>query len=331
MSKRVFKILSIDGGGILGLYSADVLKNIQTDFLKGKTFSEEFHLITGTSTGGIIAAALALGREPSKIIDFYTEFGERIFPSWRRKLPFAGIIREKYSNRVLKQALNEFFGESTIADCKTALCIPAIDISNCHPVIFKTNNSGDQTRDSGLRLQDIALATSAAPTYFPIYSFERFTGLVDGGLWQNNPALCGIIEALNYFIGKDDGYDTIHLLSIGNPLSGVRTSIPSRNKHSSLLKWRQHLVHIPMKVSTLGTHYIINLLVKSPAIPLDRYLRIESENLTDEYKDLALDTADKRSYEKILARSQFDYNQNKQKITQFFEEEKDGRHAQGVS
>jgi patatin-like phospholipase/acyl hydrolase len=145
--KRIFKILSIDGGGVLGLYSADVLRRIQAAFLNNKSFSEEFQLITGTSTGGIIALGLALGKSLEEISQFYKEYAKKIFPWWRRVIFPGGLVHNKYSNKELQNALHLFFEDSTISDCKTAVCIPVVDVSNCHPMVFKTNNNGTQERD----------------------------------------------------------------------------------------------------------------------------------------------------------------------------------------
>ena len=105
-NKKTFHILSIDGGGILGLYSAGILSNIEKDFFNGKPLSFHFNLITGTSTGGIIALALATGCYASEIGDFYTRYANRIFPSIRRNK--IGLFSNKYSNKQLREGLYEF-------------------------------------------------------------------------------------------------------------------------------------------------------------------------------------------------------------------------------
>jgi hypothetical protein len=289
--------------------------------LDGKQFSDKFQLITGTSTGGIIALALAIGCQPEEISDFYKEYGVKIFPPWRRFLFKIPLLSHKYSNRTLSEALTTIFKDLTISDCKTSVCIPVIDISNCQPVVFKTNNSGDQTREVNTKLKDIALATSAAPTYFPIYSFDHYSGLVDGGLWQNNPALCGIIEAANHFVGEGKEYQAMKILSIGNPLSGIRNSIPTKTKNSSLLKWNSQLVLLPMKITSLGTHEMIKIIQRNRSFPIDSYIRIESSQLPNEYRGLSLDSADDKSIQKLLNRSHFDFYQYKTILEGFFKEE----------
>ena len=86
--KKYFNILSIDGGGIKGLYPAKVLEQIEGRF--DKKISDHFDMICGTSTGGLIALALSLNHPASKIAKFYSTRGDKIFPhkTWyQRVLP----------------------------------------------------------------------------------------------------------------------------------------------------------------------------------------------------------------------------------------------------
>ena len=293
---KTFNILSIDGGGILGLYSADILARIQQEFCNDKPLAEYFNLITGTSTGGIIALALSTGASAKEVKQFYLRHGEKIFPKKKRKYP--GLFKNKYSNKNLTSALKEFFGNKTIKDCKSSVCIPAIDVATCQPIMFKTNNNGQLRRDENTLLVDIALATSAAPTYLPIHSFESFLGLVDGGLWQNNPTLYGIMEAISYFVGNDKEYDKIKILSLGNPSSCTRIGISTKNHNSSIFKWKSNLVTLPMKISSIATTQIVDFLYKTQALDIEKYLRIEPQNLPTKFLDLKLDSADDESYKK---------------------------------
>ena len=317
---KTFNILSIDGGGILGLYSADILEKIEQEYFNGEPLSNHFNLITGTSTGGIIALALSTGASAKEIKQFYLRHGEKIFP--KKKRTFPGFFKNKYSNKNLMNALKEFFGNETIKDCKNYVCIPSIDIVTCQPIMFKTNNNNQLTRDDNSSLVDIAIATSAAPTFFPIHSFGNFAGLIDGGLWQNNPTLCGVIEAVSYFVGKDKEYDKINILSLGNPSSCIKSGISTKNYNSSIIKWKADLVTVPMKISSTATDQILKFLHREHALSIQNYLRIEPQNLPTNLLDLKLDSADEESYKKILAQSASDFNQNKTKLQNFFTEEK---------
>lgn len=316
---KVFRILSIDGGGILGLYSAEVLAKIQKEFLQNKPLSDYFDLIVGTSTGGIIALGLSIGKSAADIAEFYRVCGSKIFPKHRKF--FFGILKNKYSNKALQSALTECFGDKKIRDCQTAVCIPAIDAALGQPIVFKTNNDGNQRRDEKTRLVDIALATSAAPTYFPMHHFDNFTGLVDGGLWQNNPALCGVIEAATYFMGSGKEFEKIDILSIGNPISGMRTGLNTRSKKSGALQWNLKLVFLPMKISSIGVHQIVRFLSKNHALGINKYLRIESNNIPPQYSRLKLDSADEMSYIQMLELSCHDFDNHKTDLADFFKED----------
>lgn len=318
-NKKTFNVLSIDGGGILGLYSADILSQIEKEFFNGEPLSSHFNLITGTSTGGIIALALATGCNAEEIKNFYKEYAKKIFPAkGHRKL---SLLSNKYSNKQLRLGLNEFFGNKRIKDCKTHVCIPSINISTCTPLVFKTNNNGSQNRDEEYKIVDIALATSAAPTYLPIHSFSPYQGLVDGGLWQNNPSLIGLIEALSCFVGENKEFDNISILSIGNPNSSIKESIDTKNKKSGLLKWKGNIVSLPMKVNSIGTDYIIRILQRSNASYLNKYERIDCGVITNECAGLKLDSADDYSLNKLLELSNQDFNNKKIELSKFFKEE----------
>ncbi len=318
-TNKTFHILSIDGGGILGLYSASILSQIEKEFFNGEALCEHFNLITGTSTGGIIALALATGCKANEIEDFYKKYAKKIFPSIGRKRK--GFFTNKYSNKQLKYCLFEFFGSKKIKDCKTHVCIPSINVSTCQPLVFKTNNNGEQNRDEECKLVDIALSTSAAPTFLPLYSFNNYQGLVDGGLWQNNPSLIGLIEAISCSVGEDKEFSKISILSIGNPNSSIKESINTKSKSSGLLKWKANLVSLPMKINSIGTDYIIKILLRSKTAFLSKYERIDCGVTTKEYQNLTLDSSDDYSLSKLLELSHQDFNNKKNQLSVFFKEE----------
>ena len=160
-----FKILSIDGGGIRGIYSANVLAQFE------KTFDcklvDYFDLICGTSTGGLIALALSLGIPASDIADFYRKKGALIFPKLGLiKGLYRQVVRGgKFDNSELKKALSEIYEDKIIADSKCLLCIPSFSLTDAKPWIFRYDHSdGDLSRDNQTSYVDVALATSAART-----------------------------------------------------------------------------------------------------------------------------------------------------------------------
>ncbi len=203
MTDEVVRILSIDGGGIRGIIPAMVI-----DRLLGKTLAQDaFHIITGTSTGGIIASGLAAPRPmtPKDILGLYVKDGGSIFKSrtW-------GILKAKYDQHALLEYLGEEFRSTNLSDVnktldKAELLVPsyAIGLPGARPpapMFFRSWQARGAMLDVGakpveydFRLDGIACATSAAPTFFPPAELfnrlnERFV-MIDGGVFANNPTM----------------------------------------------------------------------------------------------------------------------------------------------
>lgn len=213
MEQRPFKILSIDGGGIRGVFPAMFLSKLEARLKESgyeKTqIYQHFDLICGTSTGGIIAIALALGIPAHEIYKLYLDNASAIFG--KKKNFFFGQIKYAAHNRdalenLIKEKFSEAFNgnEPRLLDCKTAVCIPIYDLLLGKPSVLKSKYHPKFSRDYHIPAYKAALATSAAPTFFDPYSTSytdlngietSFSNKVDGGVMANNPALLGIIEA----------------------------------------------------------------------------------------------------------------------------------------
>lgn len=205
---RPFQILALDGGGYRGLFSAAVLAAFEEDL--GRPVVEHFDLVTGTSTGGIIALALGAGLSPREVIEFYETHGRSIFArSWLRRLkhPF----RAKYPAGPLRVALEGVFGDRTMAQSSVRLVVPSYSLTDDRVYLFKTPHNERLRRDWRVPMVDVAMATSAAPTYFPAFKFDH-QRLVDGGVWANSPTTVGIAEAVS-MCGAS--LDTIRVFSLG--------------------------------------------------------------------------------------------------------------------
>lgn len=242
--RKPFKILCIDGGGIKGLFSAQVLAKFENVFKTN--ISDQFDLICGTSTGGIIALAASAKIPMSDVVRFYKEKGPIIFAQKRKG--FVGQIflrfkqlcfKGKYDNKELKKALIEVFGSKKISESSNLLCIPAFDIIQANPRVFKKDYN-KFTEDNRKTYVDVALATSAAPTYLPIHRIES-SQYVDGGVWANNPSLVGLMEFL-YQFADDERFDGVDILSISS------LEIPQGNVfkrvNRSFLDWGSGLVDL---------------------------------------------------------------------------------------
>ncbi len=204
------RILSIDGGGIKGVFPAAFLADIE-DTLEHPIY-RYFDLIAGTSTGGIMALALALGIKASEILDFYRKHGPKIFAGNRFVLTIKQALWRKYGHQHLRRALEQTFGDKLIGDAKTRLVVPSMNIDTGEVHIFKTKHHTKIERDYKVQAIEAALATASAPTYFPLFKTAFQFPLVDGGLWANNPVGIAVVEAIGV-LGwpKED----LRVLSVG--------------------------------------------------------------------------------------------------------------------
>lgn len=213
--ERPFKLLSIDGGGIRGLLPAMVLAEIEKRYLNGQSIGRHFDMITGTSTGGIIALGLGRGLSAQEIAAFYIERGELIFPpgnfitrSLRSAFGWVGVTHDR---EVLEAELRRILGHETFGGSKVPLCIPAFDGRFGEPYVYKTPHHPDYKRDGRERMVDVASATAAAPTVFKAVERDGYS-LLDGGIWANNPIMVGVVDALSCF---NIHRRQLHVLSLG--------------------------------------------------------------------------------------------------------------------
>ncbi|RIK82252.1 patatin [candidate division KSB1 bacterium] len=204
------KILSIDGGGIKGVFPASFLSYIE-DKIDGR-FSEYFDLIVGTSTGGIIALGLGLGFSAKDILKFYKRYGPSIFGGNRLFKRLRNLFYAKYDHRSLHSALKVIFGDRKLGESLTRIVVPSFDLDTGKVYIHKTAHHERFSTDYKRAVVDVAISTSAAPTYFPAHLLPSGSPLVDGGIWANNPVGFAVVEAIGVL--KWPASD-IRVLSIG--------------------------------------------------------------------------------------------------------------------
>lgn len=250
-----FQILALDGGGYKGMFAASALACLEQDL--GTSVADHFDLITGTSTGGLIALALGAGLRPADVADFYLSQGTRIFH--RRSLG-SPILRRKYGAGPLERALTEILGGTTLADSRYRLAIPAYDLTNDDVYVFRTPHAEHLRRDHRDQMVDVALATSAAPTYLPA---RRLRGLrlVDGGVWANCPVMVGVAEAVNVFHVP---LDAISVLSIGTTTEVTRR--PAALDRGGIWAWRAHGARVVLRGQALAACNHARLLLGPEAL-----------------------------------------------------------------
>jgi patatin-like phospholipase/acyl hydrolase len=250
----VYRILSIDGGGIRGVLSITILQRLLKDF---PDFLNKIDLFAGTSTGGILALALASGKTPEETLSLYVEKGELVFKdtAFDNIKDAFGLAGAEYSNTGLKTALLEEFGDQTLAELDSRVVISAFDLDNesanldvtrtWKPKFF--HNFPGEDSDGDQKLVDVALRTAAAPTFFPMYQ-----GYVDGGVVANNPSMCAIAQAVDKGTGGQR-LTSVVLLSIST--GGYPKYIEEMDGDWGLLKWGKNLIDIMLEGSVEVVDY----------------------------------------------------------------------------
>lgn len=261
MDFNTIRVLSLDGGGMRGYVSANFLKSfVDLWGVNPNELWKYFDVIAGSSIGGIMALALSFGKSPEELLTFFTEDGPWIFttssstpsvmPSTLSKVntivggplsnpTFYPSTTDKIGTKRLKSKLDSVFGISTMADLNTTTVITSFEKNNVDPdygqdtntpIYFSNSQVVPSLIGQDFNIVDIAMATSAAPLYFPSWAIG--TDLyIDGGVVQNNPA--GL--ALSIAKAKKPTAKRYCVLSIGTGLGDVgfppESSIKSRIKH----------------------------------------------------------------------------------------------------
>lgn len=244
------RILTIDGGGIKGVFPASFLATVEDSI--SDNVADYFDLIVGTSTGGIIALGLGLGLSAKEILAFYEEHGPPIFKGNRvfGWLKWWGIT--KYNGNTLKAALETCFGNKKLGDSTKRLVIPSFNLENGEVYIYKTAHHCRLERDYKEKVVDVALATTSAPTYFPTHRSIAGIPLIDGGMWANNPVGMSVVEAITLLGWPRDSLKVLSLGCTTEPLNvRLGRSIPL-GKFYWASKLRDVFMHAQSH-SSLGT------------------------------------------------------------------------------
>lgn len=264
-------ILSIDGGGIRGIIPAAFL--IELEKRTGKPVSELFDLVAGTSTGGILAAALTVpdrsiktaGRNKPKytakqVLDAYFEHGGEIFhrSPLRAVRTLGGLIRPIYSPRGLDKMLDRYLGGARLHETLTEVLITAYDMASGTPWFFKTSFAETHRMpvDDPL-LSKVVRATCSAPTYFPPLCMEGLC-LTDGGVFASNPAVCAYAQARNMFPGEEN----FLLVSLGTGLQ-THNRPCSEIENWGILNWAVPISAILLNAASATVNYQMRAFIGS--------------------------------------------------------------------
>ena len=220
--RKPFRILSLAGGGYLGLYTASILDALEQR--AGAPLARHFDLIAGTSVGGILALGLAFEIPAADIRRLFVEHGAAIFSTRPLASNSVGKLLDlarsvwgpKYSGKALERALAVHVGDKTLADALHPVVVPAVNVTRSMTKIFKTPHGPKSKGDEAVRAVDVAMATSAAPAYFPSRRIGRSL-YADGGMFAVAPDLVALHEAEQFM---DIDLPDVNMLSIGTSTLG---------------------------------------------------------------------------------------------------------------
>jgi patatin-like phospholipase/acyl hydrolase len=221
---NTLRVLSLAGGGYLGLFTAVVLAELEAR--AGEPLGRSFDLIAGTSVGGILAIGLAYEIPMQAMVDLFRQkghlvFSERALPSGTvgRMLDLSrSVLGPKYNGAALRKALEHELGARTLSDALHHMLVPAVNVTRSQTKIFKTPHAASARGDEAVRAVDVAMATSAAPGYFPAVRIGDDL-FADGGMFAVAPDLVALHEA-EHFLKVSAA--RVRLLSIGTATSAYR-------------------------------------------------------------------------------------------------------------
>ena len=303
MSKKKARILSIDGGGIRGILPGVVLTYIEEQLMaiegKNVRLGDYFDLLTGTSTGGILACTYLIPERDAKgkpkarpkytareAVNIYLDRGDDIFDIsfWQKIKSSGGLTDEKFNASELEEALNDYFGDTLFSELLRPCLITSYDIRNRRAHFFSQIDAR-ATITHDFKVKEVARATSAAPTYFEVAKVKSEYGtpypLIDGGVFANNPAMCAYAEArsINFstVLNDPEKPDRPHaqdmiIISIGTG-STFKPYEYNKAKDWGMIEWIQPIIDIMMSGNAETVTYQLRKIWETTDTP-DHFVRL---------------------------------------------------------
>ena len=297
--QTTFRVLSLDGGGIRGFYSAVLLHELAKRIAKQHSQPAErldvgrgFDLIVGTSTGALLAAALAAGVPLEDVIALYQEKAGAIFrdPTPAGGFPFIRWVTRRLWGAanppdVLRASLADIFGDETVKGMYDkrgiALCVPTVNAETQRSWVYKTPHDRKENRlqrDNDYKLVDVCLSSAAAPLVFPVHGVAKpgdvgghVNWFVDGGLWANNPVLVALVEALSF--APEDAQ--IELLSVSTCPPFQAPSVTPASSNRGVVGWKGgiRMLEAAIDAQSCAYDYLAKTLAEKLGRPI-KYIRL---------------------------------------------------------
>ena len=311
---KLTRILSLDGGGIRGILPGQILVSLEEKLQKldnnpNARIADYFDLIAGTSTGGILSCMyLAPGKNnrprfsAAKAVDLYLDRGDEIFDiSFLHRLRSGGgITDEKYSEKELEEALNDYIGDLKMSELLKPSLITSYDIKRRKGHFFRSHKAKkDESYD--FLVKEAARATSAAPTYFEVARVKgmdkQLYPLIDGGVFVNNPTLCAYSEARTWkFDNHRNNPKAAEMLILSIGTGGSDKSYEyKRAKDWGAVQWIVPIIDIMMSGVADTVDYQLRQIYDAVGAP-DQYVRLSPELFT---ADSAMDNASAENLTKL--------------------------------
>ncbi len=270
MKKKNYNIFCNDGGGIKGVNSLVQIREFEK--ILGCKIKDYFHLLGGTSTGGIVVVMLALGYSCDEILKIYTEHGDEIF---HKQFLRYGWLRPKYDDTNFNNLIKSYVGDKKLSDLEIDIIIPAYNATKQEMYFFKSRKAKLDSKYD-FSLFDVVRSTSSAPTFFKphVINGEVFRSstdkelnkacMVDGGLGVNNPSMICFSDTKENFVDYKDEfsvYNKINLISFGTGEDEIK--INKKVIKGGKLMWAAPTVEVLMRENNRMTNISLKKLFKS--------------------------------------------------------------------
>lgn len=242
----MYKILSLDGGGVYGSLTIVIIERLLKKYPK---LIENADLITGTSIGGVIGLMLAKGISCQEIKSIFPKAAEEIFTrDTCRMLGSLAGMKAFYSNKNLKKEAEKYFGNTTLGELNKKVLVPAFNLDNQDDIarhwsakFFHNFDGYGYDFDQKVKVVDVIMATTAAPVFFPTY--ENY---IDGSVVENNPSICAIAQTQDERIKLEPRpkFEELLLYSIGR--SNPRRYVEGNNLDWGYFNWINPMINIAL-------------------------------------------------------------------------------------